>query len=204
MKYLLAILLITFNNSFQTTSEKNCLFEGTLTIRHQESNKEDVITTITMAKDIVKEDGFGYEYNTMITDYKNSYSQCFDKKDSLIHHFDFETPLGSTVKKLNLSSEYILGYKCIAYEVVTNKYFFEFHSAQFKTILWIAEDLNSCLYSQYKQSNFIYSNPLNKIALRVEKQIINNGVLQENKVISEVQEITPKKINYDLRDINNK
>jgi hypothetical protein len=204
MKYLLVILLITSISSLQSNSEENCFFEGILKIRHQESNKEDFITIITMTKNVVRQDGFNLRYKTIITDYENSYSQYFDDNDNMIYHLNFETSLTSDTKKIDLSPKYILGYKCIAYENITEKYHFEEHSTQFRTVFWIAEDLNSCLYSQYQRLNPIYSNPLNKIALRIEKQIVEDGKAQEKIFVSEVQEITPKKIDYDLRDINNK
>ena len=143
-------------------------------------------------------------YETIITDYQKGNTKYFDVDKNLVDEGNSERTIESSTRKLDLPKKQILGYECSAYENITEEMFKFGHITQIKTIFWVVEELNSCLYSKYKRLNLLFSNPLDKIALRTERQIVEDAIDRKNIIISEVQEISIEKIDYDLREINNK
>ncbi|MGB0864140.1 MAG: hypothetical protein ACPG19_14325 [Saprospiraceae bacterium] len=204
MKYLIIFLVTLSSSSFfqKNINNDTCLFEGVLKVKNQFPDGDTLTSIITISKNIVRIDSDNYE--TIITDYQKGNTKYFDVDKNLVDEGNSERTIESSTRKLDLPKKQILGYECSAYENITEEMFKFGHITQIKTIFWVVEELNSCLYSKYKRLNLLFSNPLDKIALRTERQIVEDAIDRKNIIISEVQEISIEKIDYDLREINNK
>lgn len=203
MKYLFFFLVLTYLSPLDIGLCSQPTFEGIIKVRHELSNQDTLFTSMTLKNAVVREEGFNYRYYVLITDFANHSSKYFDKNDSLLYDLNFDT-LSSNTVKLKLPSKKILSYSCIPYKNLTEKINRYGHVFQYETTLWVAEDLDNCLYSKYGRLNYLISNPTNKIALRVEKQLLIDGEPEGIPVISEVYSIERKNIEYDLKNIHKK